>query len=165
MKRKIVVPLLLIMGLLASSCGSPAGNSGPSAGGPEFAVSFPEAANSGPITGRVYVIVSESDQREPRLQVGTGGVPFFGLDVDQLSPEETAIINGDVFGYPVASLRDLPPGDYFVQAFVNVYTEFKRSDGHTLWMHQDQWEGQRWNRSPGNLYSDVQTGAYRPFPE
>jgi hypothetical protein len=22
-------------------------------------------------------------------------------------------------------------------------------------MHQDQWEGQQWNRSPGNLYSDV----------
>ena len=156
MKRKIVVPLLLIIGLLASSCGSPPGNSGPSTGGPEFAVSFPEAANSGPITGRIYVMVSESDQREPRLQVGTSGVPFFGLDVEQLPPEETTIINGDVFGYPVASLRDLPPGDYFVQAFVNVYTEFKRSDGHTLWMHQDQWEGQRWSRSPGNLYSDVQ---------
>ena len=23
----------------------------------------------------------------------------------------------------------------------------------SLWMHDDQWEGQRWNRSPGNLYS------------
>ena len=23
-------------------------------------------------------------------------------------------------------------------------------------MHNDQWEGQHWNRSPGNLYSDVQ---------
>ena len=56
-------------------------------------------------------------------------------------------------GTPVASLNDLPPGDYFVQGFVNVYSEFKRADGHAVWMHDDQWEGQHWNSSPGNLYS------------
>jgi hypothetical protein len=39
---------------------------------------------------------------------------------------------------------------------VNVYTRFTRADGHVLWMHDDQWEGQRWNRSPGNLYSTPQ---------
>ena len=43
-----------------------------------------------------------------------------------------------------------------VPGFINVYTEFKRSDGRTLWLHNDQWEGQRWNVSPGNIYSDVQ---------
>jgi S-formylglutathione hydrolase FrmB len=42
-----------------------------------------------------------------------------------------------------------------VQGFVNIYSEFRRADGHVLWMHDDQWEGQRWNVSPGNLYSDV----------
>jgi hypothetical protein len=36
-----------------------------------------------------------------------------------------------------------------------VYTEFHRADGHTLWLHDDQWEGQQFNRSPGNLVSDV----------
>ncbi|MGC2404735.1 MAG: alpha/beta hydrolase-fold protein, partial [Acidobacteriaceae bacterium] len=41
----------------------------------------------------------------------------------------------------------------YVQAMINVYSEFRRADGHTLWMHDDQWEGQRWQRSPGNLYS------------
>jgi hypothetical protein len=101
-------------------------------------------------------MISETDEREPRFQIGTAGVPFFGLDVEQLPPGKEAVIDADVFGYPLESLRDIPPGDYYVQAFVNVYTEFNRSDGHTLWMHQDQWEGQRWNRSPGNLYSDVQ---------
>jgi hypothetical protein len=100
-------------------------------------------------------MLSQSDSREPRSQIGTGGVPFFGLDVEALGPGEEAIIDSGVFGYPVESLRNLPAGDYFVQAFVNVYTKFERSDGHTLWMHNDQWEGQRWNRSPGNLYSDV----------
>jgi S-formylglutathione hydrolase FrmB len=39
---------------------------------------------------------------------------------------------------------------------MNVYTEFKRSDGHVIWAHMDQWEGQKFTVSPGNLYSDVQ---------
>jgi hypothetical protein len=39
---------------------------------------------------------------------------------------------------------------------VNVYSEFRRADGHVLWMHDDQWEGQNWIRSPGNLYSRPQ---------
>ena len=30
------------------------------------------------------------------------------------------------FGYPVRSLRDIPAGEYFVQAWLNVYTTFKR---------------------------------------
>ena len=54
---------------------------------------------------------------------------------------------------PSNRLAQIPPGDYSVQAFVNVYSEFRRSDGHVVWMHDDQWEGQRWNRSPGNFYS------------
>ncbi|MFQ5769887.1 MAG: alpha/beta hydrolase-fold protein, partial [bacterium] len=29
------------------------------------------------------------------------------------------------------------------------------ADGHVVWMHNDQWEGQRFNISPNNLYSDV----------
>ena len=43
-----------------------------------------------------------------------------------------------------------------MQALVNVYTQFHRADGHTIWAHMDQWEGQRFNRSPGNLFSAVQ---------
>jgi hypothetical protein len=39
-------------------------------------------------------------------------------------------------GYPVKSLKDLPAGDYWAQAFVNVYTEFVRADGHTVWLHR-----------------------------
>jgi hypothetical protein len=50
----------------------------------------------------------------------------------------------------------LPPGDYFVQALLNVYTEFHRADGHVIWAHMDQWEGQNFDLSPGNLYSIVQ---------
>jgi hypothetical protein len=37
-----------------------------------------------------------------------------------------------------------------------VYTRFARSDGHVIWAHLDQWEGQHWNSSPGNLVSSVE---------
>ena len=119
-------------------------------------VSFPASVHGAPVTGRVYVMVSRTNDREPRLQIGRTGTPFFGRDVEKLSPGQAGIIDASDLGTPVESLKDLPPGDYFVQGFVNIYSEFKRADGHTVWMHDDQWEGQRWNISPGNLYSDVQ---------
>ncbi len=53
------------------------------------------------------------------------------------------------------SLAEIPPGEYYVQAFFNKYTKFERADGHVVWMHNDQWEGQSWKRSPGNIYSEV----------
>ena len=43
----------------------------------------------------------------------------------------------------------------YYEGAIEDITEFKRADGHTLWMHNDQWEGQAFQRSPGNLYSDV----------
>ncbi len=129
----------------------------PAAGrGVRVEVSFPASVHAGPVTGRVYVMVSRTNDREPRLQIGRTGTPFFGRDVEKLAPGQAAIIDVTDLGTPVASLRDLPPGDYFVQGFVNIYSEFKRADGHVVWMHDDQWEGQHWNVSPGNLYSDPQ---------
>lgn len=122
----------------------------------KFVISYPSKVSDLPITGRVYVMISEDDRREPRLQVRTHGVPFFGRDVTELEPEEPVVIDEEVFGYPIESIKNIPPGEYYVQAFLNIYTEFKRADGHTVWMHNDQWEGQRWNISPGNAYSDVQ---------
>ncbi len=121
----------------------------------KFEVAFPKTAHKGAITGRVYAIITKKEGREPRFQSGFVGVPIWGKNVFELKPGEAAAIDEDVFGYPLESIRDIHPGEYFVQGFINLYTEFKRSDGHTLWLHNDQWEGQRWNISPGNLYSDV----------
>jgi Putative esterase len=124
----------------------------------KFEVSFPSSAHAAPITGRVFVMISKEEHPEPRLRAGGWGdmPPLFGADVSHLQPGAAAVIDGDTLGYPTDSLRDVPAGDYFVQALINVYTEFHRSDGHTIWAHMDQWEGQQFNRSPGNLYSDVQ---------
>jgi hypothetical protein len=136
------------------------------AAGLRFEITFPAAAHKEPITGRVYVMIARPADAErqgnraggnragePRLQIGRTGTPFFGRDIENLAPGQAAVIDATDLGTPVESLRDIPAGDYLVQAMVNVYSEFRRADGHVVWMHDDQWEGQRWNVSPGNLYS------------
>ncbi len=106
-----------------------------------FEISFSAEAHPKAITGRVYVMLTKNEKYEPRLQISTHGIPFFGKDISGLKPGQTEIIDENEFGYPVESLRNIPAGEYYVQSFVNIYTEFKRSDGHTLWLHNDQWEG------------------------
>jgi hypothetical protein len=124
----------------------------------KFEVSFPASLHAQPITGRVFVAITRDKDKEPRLQVGSWGdtPPLFGADVNQLQPGEAVVIDANTLGYPVQSLREIPAGDYYVQAVLNIYTEFHRSDGHVIWAHMDQWEGQHFNRSPGNLYSEVE---------
>src|SRR5438094_1522377 len=108
-----------------------------------------------PVTGRVYVAISRSLGRQtPIEQTGETGVPLFAVSVSALAPGASAAIDATAFGHPIQSLRDLPRGEYWAQPFVNVYTRFARGDGHTVWLHMDQWEGQNWKRSPGNLYGD-----------
>ena len=123
---------------------------------PVFRVSFASSANAGPITGRVYVALSRtaSAQSTPINQTGETGVPLFGVNVEALAPGRAVTIDATTRGYPIESLRDIPAGEYWVQPFVNVYTRFARADGKTVWMHMDQWEGQNWKRSPGNIYGD-----------
>ena len=124
-----------------------------------FEISYPDSLDAGPITGRVFVAISKGGSTEPRLLAGSYGansVPLFGVDVDALRPGQSAVIDSTTPGYPPRSLDDIPAGEYDVQALLHVYTQVRRQDGHVLWVHMDQWEGQKWNRSPGNLVSAVQ---------
>ena len=122
--------------------------------GIRFEVGFASSARSEPVTGRVYVAISREQGRGPIFASGRTGTPLYAVNVTDLAPGETATIDGSVFGHPIQSLSDIPAGEYWVQAFVNVYTRFERTDGHTVWLHMDQWEGQRWQRSPGNMFSE-----------
>jgi hypothetical protein len=125
---------------------------------PRFEISFPASAHDGPITGRVFLAVTRDSAPPPIANAGsfTNSTPLFGLDVDALAPGQPAVIDASTPGYPTRSLTDLPAGDYWVQAVMNVYTEFHRADGHTIWAHMDQWEGQNFTTSPGNLTSAPQ---------
>lgn len=127
-----------------------------------FEIRIPASVRSEPLTGRVYAIISRDSTREPRLQVGRVGAPTFGHDVERLAPGAPAVITGNELGTPVFDMADVPAGDYWIQPVVNVYSEFKRADGHVLWMHDDQWEGQNWARSPGNLYGAPQKVHFDP---
>ncbi len=118
-------------------------------------ISFPASVSNSPLTGRMFLAIARTDTIQPRLQVGRYGVQLFGVDFAQLKPGSATVIDGTTLGYPIEKMSDLPPGDYFVQAVLNRYSEFKRSDGKTVWMHNDQWEGQNWRRSPDNVVSDV----------
>lgn len=135
-----------------------------------FEISLEKSVHVSPVTGRIYLIISKDKEVKERLQRGFGhqpvsnktGEPFFGTDVDQLTPGETAVIDVHTLGYPVSSLRDLPPGDYYVQALLNVYTEFHRADGHVIWAHMDQWDGQHAGWAPGNLISEIKRAHLDP---
>ncbi len=128
-----------------------------------FEISVSPAAHAAPITGRVYVAVSRvRGPRTPIEQTGQTGVPLFAVDVNALAAGSSAVIDATAFGHPLQSVRDLPAGDYWVQPFVNIYTRFARADGHTVWMHMDQWEGQHWQRSPGNLYGEPVQVRWNP---
>jgi putative esterase len=150
-----VRPLTALTLVLAVTLSAPAAPV--AAQGPRFQVTVAASIRSAPVTGRVYVFITRHDDLEPRLQVRheSNCTPFFGVDVTALVPGTPGVIDGTTLGYPVRSLREIPPGDYFVQALLNVYSEFHRTDGHTLWLHDDQWEGQQFNRAPGNLVSEV----------
>ena len=154
MKRRILIiaGVALCLSLLAVYSGHTA------AADARFEVSYPASLGHGPITGRLFVMISKNNRVEPRLQAGSynGSVPFYGLDIQALKPGDHAVIDTSVLGYPVESLKELPAGEYYVQALLNVYTQVHRKDGQVIWVHLDQWEGQRWNQSPGNLVSEVE---------
>jgi len=122
-----------------------------------FAVTFPWLRSAQPVDGRVLLFVSDDGRSEPKSQSdqyrANSTRPIFGLDVDNLHPNEPAIIDESAFGWPVRSIRDIPPGEYFVQALFNRYETFHRGDGHTVRMPMDQGEGQHWDAKPGNFYS------------
>src|SRR3982750_85506 len=123
-----------------------------------FQLAYPAGGSAGPITGRAYLFVARTNKEEPRRQSGASAEsePFFGVDVSALAPGKSVMIDPTVPGFPVASLKQLPAGDYYVQGMILPYTQFKRSDGHTIWAHMDAGEGQRFNASPGSLVSEVQ---------
>jgi hypothetical protein len=118
-------------------------------------VSFGPELSKTPLDGRLLVMLSTDDKDEPRFQIteNTKTQQIFGIDVDGLQPEQEAVIDADVLGYPIASLRQMPPGKYRIQALLHKYETFHRADGHVVKLPMDRGEGQHWNKAPGNLYS------------
>ena len=132
----------------------------------EFRISLSEEAARGiaelgldvPVVGRAFMIFSRTNAEEPRLGTGVTGNPLWGIDVRSFSAGDTVIIadgKPTVRGYPFAAIVELPPGDYYAQAFLTVYTTFHRADGHTIEAHLNSGAHQKPFKAPGNAYSEV----------
>jgi hypothetical protein len=120
-----------------------------------FTVSLSPQASKQALDGRLLLCLSTDPSDEPRFQISLSlnTQMVFGMDVDGLQPSKAIEMAADSRGYPVHSLSEIPPGEYYAQVVLNRYTTFHRADGKTVKMHMDQGEGQQWSRSPGNLYS------------
>lgn len=116
----------------------------------EVRIEAPDAPAA--VDGRVIVALSRTQE----FVVGdvTGSSQLFGVTVDGLARGAGVVIDATALGYPLRSLADVPPGEYWAKAWLHVYTTFERSDGHVVKLPMDQGEGQVWHRSPGNLVSE-----------
>ena len=133
----------------------------------KFKISFQEGHYSKPQDGRLLLLLSDNDAKEPRFQILDGPETqiAFGIDVENLKPGEWALIDASVFGYPIKSLSDIPAGEYWVQGLFHIYETFQRADGHIVKLPMDRGEGQQWNKAPGNLYSTPQKIKIDPSNE
>ncbi len=127
--------------------------------GQRFEISFPQQASTAPLDGHILLLISNNDEKEPRFQISfetADSQQVFGVDVDALAPGTPAVIDAATLGYPAESLNDIPAGDYWVQAVLNIYETFHLGNGHTVKLPPDKGEGQHWQVKPGNLYSKPQ---------
>lgn len=120
-----------------------------------FEISFSDSLSEGKaLDGHIMLGISTDQNSEPRFQLleeEASSAQFFGLDVDGWKPGTPATIDSTTLGYPLVSLDQLPAGDYYVQAVLNIYETFHRADGHMIKLAPDMGEGQQWFNKPGNL--------------
>ena len=159
--RALTASLVLLVCAMAMSCG-------PSDGGLSVEVTFSSTVRSDAAQGRLLLFFAPDDDstREPwfRVTPRLSAIPIFGMDVEAWQPDTAVHVGSGVFGYPVASLPDLPPGTYEVQALLHLYEDFELANGRKLKLPMDRGEGQRWAVAPGNLFStpqrvDVEKGS------
>ena len=106
-------------GVSHAQAGQPA-----AAGKLRFDVSFIPQAHAGPITGRVFVMVTRTVNKCRSRACRSAAPARRSSDATSSAsrPGSPPSIDDTDLGTPVDSIDDIPPGDYFVQAFVNVYS-------------------------------------------
>ena len=154
MKNYLLLMVTLVLFAFFSCETRPAGEES----GPVFELTIDKTFEDSIKDGRIFVMLSKNETAEPRFQITDGPETqlIFGMDVEDWNAADGKIVfSGDeVYGYPLESLKDIPEGQYFVQALFHQYETFTRADGHTVKMPMDRGEGQQWNKAPGNLFSE-----------
>src|SRR5215470_13700331 len=102
---------------------------------------FEVTTNLPPASGRLFIIISNSERPEPRNRIGETGAnasPVLGRDVRNFGPGVVATVDRTSATFPLASLDAIAPGDYYVQALFDSNVDLSSVN------------------APGNQYSDVQ---------
>jgi S-formylglutathione hydrolase FrmB len=85
----------------------------------EFRLTFDSKVSGEPFTGRVYVLLSRQPIEEPPSGPNWfNPEPFFAREVKSWKPGETAVLAGDVLGFPLP-LAKVPKGTYYIQAVMD----------------------------------------------
>src|ERR1035438_10512942 len=98
----------------------------------KFLITFPSSLQALPLDGRMLLAISTARDPEPRFGIDeeeAKSQQLFGIDVDGLQPGSPVTIDEKALGYPVRSLGQLPVGDYYVQAVLNIYETETSADG------------------------------------
>lgn len=99
----------------------------------EFRLRYTPAVSAGPFTGRVYVMLSKQETKEPRSGPNWfNPEPFFATDVKDWKPGETVTFGADALAYPVP-LTKVAKGTYWGQAVMDVDrggSSFATSEGN-----------------------------------
>ncbi|MEM7453831.1 MAG: alpha/beta hydrolase-fold protein [Planctomycetota bacterium] len=126
--------VLISCGLLnysSATAQSETGNNGLS-----FSVRLPETLANEPMSGRLYVFLSENNTTPMNGPNWFNPEPFFGIEVSNWQPGTSLILDDTADGCP-CTLSELPEGTYHVQAV----------------MDQDFYKSSH-ARGAGNLFSD-----------
>ncbi len=151
---RIVLYMTLVLAAVSTTPSPVAQGSKQQDGKLSFSISLPPQSTE-PIDGRMLLILSADETKEPRFQINEDLTTqqLFGVDVEGLMSNQTVTLDTTAFGYPRRSLADIAAGTYTVQVVLHRYETFRRGDGHTVKLPMDRGEGQQWMRAPGNLYS------------
>lgn len=122
-----------------------------------FNLIVPKDAPENQYDGRMILILAADDTKEPRFQVSPDfdAAQIFGVNIDKLKAGASVQVNTDVLGFPAKSLKDVPPGEYSVQAVLHKYDTFNLANGKTVKLPAARGAGQNWRKEPGNLVSSA----------
>lgn len=129
-----------------------------------FQLQVPATAPDASYDGRLILILAVDGDKEPRDQVSSDvdAAQILGINIDGLARGRSATIGNDVLGFPARSLRDVPAGEYYVQAVLHKYDTFNLSNGKTVKLPAARGAGQNWRKEPGNLFSQPQKIRFDP---
>ena len=113
----------------------------------EFQVTFNKELSAPAKDGRLFVILAQTNNPEPRFTLGGTGLDApeaLARDVKGLGPGVTVSVDQTAFAFPLTNLSALPPGDYFAQALFVCNEDLRLLE------------------APGNCYSPPQKVHFDP---